>query len=184
MVTPNPLNIPCKVFFWYPLSPLLLSPMCKCDLSLSNVYLTLYVYVYVYVFVLPNCHVFFLLISPLLCCLFVPLFHVPRWLTLAFCCMLVVMSQFEYSQTVNRTMGVPVNKGNVNPLTPNHDSSSFLSLLPSISPSCPKANTAHQSPTSTLCPFHGSAESGVWAASTYEGIQIQSEFKFSHPQII
>lgn len=59
MVTPNPLNIPYKVFFWYPLSPLLLSPMCKCDLSLSNVYLTLYVYVYVYVFVLPNCHVFF-----------------------------------------------------------------------------------------------------------------------------
>lgn len=52
-----------------------------------------------------------------------------------------------------------------------------LSLSSSLLPSCSKANTAHRSPTSTLYPFHGSAESGVWAASTCEGIQIQSELK-------
>lgn len=33
--------------------------------------------------------------------------------------MLVVMSQFECSQTVSRTMGIQVNKGKVNPLTHN-----------------------------------------------------------------
>lgn len=42
----------------------------------------------------------------------------PLMADLAFCCMLVVMSQFEYSQTVSRTMGIQVNKGNVNPTHP------------------------------------------------------------------
>lgn len=54
---------------------------------------------------------------------------------LAFCCMLVVMSQFEYSQTVSRTMGIQVNKGNVNPTHPRSR------VLP---PSSSKASAPHR----------------------------------------
>lgn len=50
------------------------------------------------------------------------LFLFPVWRPLladrALCCMLVVVSQFEYSQTVNRTMGIQFNKGKVQPTHP------------------------------------------------------------------
>lgn len=89
---------------------------------------------------------------------------------LAFCCMLVVMSQFEYSQTVSRTMGIQVNKGNVNPTHPRSR------VLP---PSSSKASALHRSPTSTLCAFHGPTESGrVWVASANKEIQIQMVYIF------
>lgn len=59
-------------------------------------------------------------------------FLFPVWRPLladwALCCMLVVvMSQFEYSQTLNRTMGIPFNKGKVEPT---HPQSCFISLHP------------------------------------------------------
>lgn len=50
------------------------------------------------------------------------LFLFPVWGPLladrALCCMLVVLSQFEYSQTVNRAMGIQFNKGKVQPTLP------------------------------------------------------------------
>lgn len=79
----------------------------------------------------------------------------------ALCCMLVVMSQFECSQTVSRTMGIQVNEGKVNPLTHKHLSSPIISqrqlatLLTHIQ---------------TQFPFHGPNEGNLsgreWASST------------------
>lgn len=118
-----------RYFFEYPLSLPLLSPMCKCDFSYSHVYFTLSVLVLFFICLTATFLYWFLLFFVV--CVFSYSMSPDGWL--AFCCMLVVMSQFEYSQTVSRTMGIPVNKGNVNPLTPNHDSSSFfLSLPPSF----------------------------------------------------
>lgn len=99
----------------------------------------------------------------------------PLMADLAFCCMLVVMSQFEYSQTVSRTMGIQVNKGNVNPTHPRS------CVLP---PSSSKASAPHRtaprrSPTSTLCAFHGPTESGrVWVASANKESQIEMVYMF------
>lgn len=83
----------------------------------------------------------------------------PLFADWALCCMLVVMSQFECSQTVSRTMGIQVNKGKVNPLTHNP---------PVISQRQPATLLTH---TQTRFPIPQSKWEGVlsgreWASST------------------
>lgn len=128
---------------------MLLYFMCKCDLSLFHMSLTLSVCLF---FVLLPHFIdfsFFVCLFPVSC---------PLLADWALCCMLVVMSQFEYSQTVSRTMGIQVNKGKVNPLTHNHVSSSFISQRR------PATLLTH---IHTRFPFHGPNESGrEWASST------------------
>lgn len=112
-----------------------------------------------YVFSLPYYYILLIFFSFLCVCVFLVL--CPLSADLAFCRMLVVMSQFECSQTVSRTMGIQVNKGKVNPLTHNHPSS----------PSSPTDSLPHYSPTSTHG-FHSTVQmrwalSGrEWATST------------------
>lgn len=79
----------------------------------------------------------------------------------ALCCMLVIMSQFECSQTVSRTMGIQVNKGKVNPLTHDHLSS------PIISQSQPATLLTHiQTRFSIPWSKWGGLSGREWASST------------------
>lgn len=107
------------VMFWYPLNLLLM--LLSFSSCLFLVSLTLTHTVCLFFALLPHfidfcffCFVLFPVLCPLLA----------DW---ALCCMLVVMSQFECSQTVSRAMGIQVNKGKVNPLTHNRLSSPIIS---------------------------------------------------------
>lgn len=161
-----------KVFFWYPLSWLLLSPMCKCDLSLSHACLTQSVW-FLFLICLTATFLYWFLLF-FVVCVFSCSMSPDGWLWPSVACSLSCLSLniarqsagpwASRSTKVMLTHSPPI-------MTP--PPFSLFHLL-SFHPSCSKANTVHRSPTSTLCPFHGSAESGVWATSTCEGIQIQS----------
>lgn len=115
------------VVFWHPLNLLLhclmLLSFCSCLTVISVLFMSSHsLSLCIHTCQEPNSQcLFFALLQhfidfsfffflPVLCPLFAD------W---ALCCMLVVMSQFECSQTVSRTMGIQVNKGKVNPLTHN-----------------------------------------------------------------